>query len=218
MPNVYQPGLIQLRPQYTTGAADELDTPENVLWYTGGNLSAFPLTSIQLAVIGNAFDVAWGNLWKPMGSATYAYTGSVITDWSISTGQEETSVGTFAPVAGTTSGALPSNVSVLTSHAANGMPKYRGGHPRTYLPFMGDGHMVDAFKWDPSEIATVHARWVDLDTAMASVGSGNGGPYNQSVYRFRNDIAKAHIYPVTGHLVQTRPATQRRRLRKAPHH
>lgn len=218
MPSVYQPALIQVRPQYSSGQPDQLSTPENVMWWQGANLAAFPLTAIQLAVIGNAFDTAWANLWKQVGTDHYYYTGSIITDWSLSTGYQVNSVGTFAQVAGENASYAPASASMLTSLQSLSMPKYRGGHGRLYLPFMSGTVINDEFTWTAAAVAAVQAQWPNVDTAMSGVGSGNGGPFEQMLYRERNTVGKAALYGVTHRVVQPRIATQRRRLRKAPHH
>lgn len=218
MTSAYLPGLIQIRPQYQSGEANELTTPENVLWWQSGNLSAFPLTSIQLGVIATAFDPAWANLWKTVGASVHKYMGCIVTDWSSSTGLQLDNRPGFTPVAGTGSGWCPANVAMLTSLVCGGMPKYRGGHPRVYLPMLGSAALNDTYDFSSTAVTNVTNAWASLDTAMSGVGAGNGGPFQQVAFRHRNVPASAAVYTVTHRTVQTRIATQRRRLRKAPHH
>lgn len=214
--NVYQPGLIQVRPQWNTAGGSIFGQPENIMWWQGSNLTAFPLDPTQLAVIAADFDAAWAVLWKHAGNTNYEYVGSIITDWSIATGIEFSSVGSFTPVQGLATVDHTAATSILTSFKSSTMPKYRGGHPRLYLPLIG-ATMDDEYNFQGTVISTMTTDWAAVDTAMAGAGSLNGGPYAQMVYRFRNDITRAHLYAVTHRTVQKRAATQRRRLRKTAH-
>lgn len=214
---VPQPGLVQIRPQYNRVDTESIfGQPENVLWWQGANLAAFPLDPTQLAAVANAFDGHWSTLWKQVGNGGYQYTGSILTDWSTVTGLEFTSVGVFTPVPGLGSVNHAASTSVLTSLQSAGSPKYRGGHGRVYLPLIG-AQMDDEYNFQASAITAVQDQWVQVDDSMAAAGSANGGPYSQFIYRFRGDPTKAHIYGVTHRVVQQKAATQRRRLRKAAH-
>lgn len=217
-PNVYMPQLVQIRPQYTTGLTNEPGTPENVTWWQGATAGSFPLTVSQLILILAAFDPAWGAMWKHIGSINMFYTGAIITDWSTATGAEYSSVGVYGGTQGQASGYAPANTSVLVSKRSSGMPKYRGGHPRTYLPFVGAGVVHDEYTVDPTQQGNVHADYVNLQTAMSGVGTVNGGGYSEMVFRKRHDPVHAALYGVTSVAVNSKFATQRRRLRKAPHH
>lgn len=217
-PNVYLPQLIQIRPQYTTGATDEPGTPENVTWWQGGTAGSFPLTVSQLTLIAAAFDPAWGAMWKHVGSQNFFYTGSIITDWSTSTGAQVSTVGVFAGVQGLATGFAPAQTALLISKKSAGMPKYRGGHPRTYLPFLGASIINTEYEANSVQVGNVQADYNNLYTAMNGVGTINGGPFAEFVFRKRHDPVHAAIYGVTHVTVQGRFATQRRRMRKAPHH
>lgn len=217
MANVYKPALVQIRPQYSSGQTDELTTPENVLWFQGAGTSYFPLTVSQLVLIQSTFDSAWALLWKIAGFTGYSYTGSVATDWSTSTGAQSNTVGSFTPVAGVATTRQAAQVSCLISMKTANAPKYRGGHGRMYLPFIGLP-MNDAYTFMSTPIANIQAQWATFSASMAGIATVNGGGYQQMMYRERTNPTNAALYVVTSVTTQARAATQRRRLRKAPHH
>ena len=215
MPNVYQPGLLQIRPQYDPDP-DTNRTPENVLWFQ--SVTRTTPTLPDLTNIAHTFDIAWGgSVWLNVGAATKHYTGCVVVDWSSNTGLEYSSVGVHTPDAGLIAGeSLPPAVSVLTS--IQGATRYRGGHSRSYSPWVGIGAIdtVDPKKLKPSPQANMEAGWGALTGAMS--GSGVLGGQLIMIYRFRNNPIRASLEPVVDFVVQPILATQRRRQRKAPHH
>jgi hypothetical protein len=214
MPNVYRPGLIQVKPQYTSGLTDEPDTPENILFFSGTTESAFPLTSADITAIAAVFDPHWGNMWALQGSSAYKYVGSVITDWSVDTGVEQSSVGVFAGTSGTLTGVTTGQACMLISYTASAMPRYRGGHFRTYLPYPSEAALVNPYEFSSTVTSGVTGGLTTLYADMAGVSGTYGGGYIPALYRFRNNPTKADVYYMTGYAAQQVPATQRRRLRK----
>jgi hypothetical protein len=212
-PVVLQPGLLQCRPQYTVDP-DSGDHPENVLWFLSGSTSAPTLAN--LSAIAAVFDPAWANMWKTVGASNKNYTGSVWTDFSTVFGLSTSSVGTFTVVPGLHGGCFPSNVSVLISMHI--LERWRGGHPRTYLPWISTGCQwaSDADQVDPTILATCISAFSAINTA--TIGSGVLGGQSQRIYREKSNPATAHLMPINSFNISNRFATQRRRLRKAPHH
>jgi hypothetical protein len=213
MPNVYQPSLIQIRPQYDQSDAD-LDNIENVTWWLG--TFAVPLSEAQLIAIAGVFDNSWKNVWLAFGATSRHYKGSIVTDWSSNTGLQYSSVGTFAPVVGTEGAALPVQACALISLAIG--ERYRGGHGRVYLPALGNSTLESDYQLEPSVSSALLTAYANMQTAMAGISSADGGAFVQSVYRYRNDPATASVHGVVAFTVQQKIATQRRRLRKAAHH
>lgn len=211
MPNVYKPGLVQIRPQYNDGG---VDLPENVTWWLGAFTS--PLSLTQLTNIIAAFDTAWAAMWKVNAFDSVHYTGSIITDWSTNAGLQQTSVGTLTPVAGT-GGTAPagSQVSILISKSDG--TRYKGGHSRIYLPGVSATILPDSSHISSGTQGTLVTNYEAVDTAMNGLTSGNGGPFLDVIYRFRNDATKAQVKNTASFKVNLLLATQRRRLRKAAH-
>lgn len=219
MPNAYKPSLIQVRPQYSMEQPGELEPngPENVLWFSGANPSAFPLTVGQLSTIAGTFDPYWSSMWSSVASSDGSYTGSQTTDWSSDTGIDVTTVGSFTPVPGAETGKGPAQLAMLLSYVAPLLPRYRGGHPRTYLPFMSSSLILTPYSWTTATPGYVAEDWNTMVTAMAALPGDVGGPYQPVVFRFRNNPATAALYAISGVNVDLRPATQRRRIRKVAH-
>lgn len=218
VPIQYLPGLILWKPQYQTGDPSEPDTPENVMWLQ--YLSDVDGASVaQLKTLATELDGLWAALWKVNGAADYKYEGSYIQDYSSDMGNEATTVGTFAPVSGEIAGFCPDNVSGLVSWEG-AWPRYKGGHPRTYLPYQGTETLLYATEWTDSAVTAMNAAIV---TFIDGVGSydwtvSSGSYYGQlSAYLKRRVVGEATTYPITAGHFSPIPATQRRRLRKVHH-
>lgn len=214
MANVYLPGLIQARAQYDTDP-DTGRFPENVVWFLSSSTTT--PTEANLAAMQTVFDENWPAVWTPVGSSTYHYVGSVLTDWSSNTGLQVTSSPLSAPVVGARGGQpLPRNVSALISYAI--ALRYKGGHPRTYLPYLGAAAMgtvqTDVIQSEfTSEVASNFSSMV---TAMKTSGVLGGQTF--VCFLHRTNALKATTYQVSSYNVNGTVATQRRRLRKVPHH
>lgn len=214
MPNVYQPKLVQIRPQYDTNT-DNNDHPENVLWFT--NSVATTPSNADLVQITTDFDNHWGSFWQTWGAAAKHYTGCVVTDWSSSTGLQHTTVGTFTPVAGAIGGAsLPASVAILMSYS-NGQ-RFKGGHFRTYLPWVSSGVLdsVDKNMVQAGALSAINSGFSAMFAAMQA-GAALGGQ-TMKLYRHRNDPVRAQLFDVVTFKAQALLATQRRRMRRVPHH
>lgn len=211
MPNVYKPGLVQIRPQYSIGGDDQA---ENVTWWDGGFTS--PLSLTQLTNIIAAFDTAWAAMWKVNAFDSSHYLGSIITDWSTNAGLQESSVGTLTPVAGT-GGTSPAGAQVCILISKSDGTRYKGGHSRIYLPGVAAPILPDPSHISSGTQGTLVTNYLAVDTAMNGLSSGNGGPFLDSIYRFRNDTVKAQVKTTASFKVNLELATQRRRLRKAAH-
>lgn len=210
MANVYKTSLLQIRPQWTPNAIDG-HIPECVLWYVSGSADIPDAT--QLTEICTIFDDNFSDVWSVAGPTTMDYTGSVVTDWSSDAGLSYDSVGVLTEIDGTLGGGpLPANVAILISW--NILVRYKGGHPRTYLPYPA----VDALDGGQNDTITagvqgdINEAIVSLNSAM--IGSGVLGGQTQNIYRFRNDAEKAELYEITSFDVQRELASQRRRLRR----
>lgn len=208
MPNVYKPGLLQIRPQYTRDP-DSGDTPENVTWWLSATTTTPTLA--DLTSIAGVFDPAWGALYASYGTSQADYTGSIITDWSSAAGLEQSTVGFFTPVPGTKSSATPPQVAILQSFQIQ--LRWRGGHFRTYYPYVGISSITGtlADKIDPAVITAMEAAYTTVVTDME--GSGILGGQSPRLYKDKNTLATATLYPPTSQTIQSIVATQRRRAR-----
>lgn len=217
-PPVYLPNLLQIKPQYADASGR---VHENVTWWVGSVTAGY--TGPQLTYIGGIFATDMANAWAKIGATNAQITGCIIQDFTSATGQQGT-------VAGVASGILstpaPVNTSVLVS--LKGANRYKGGHSRWYLPSLGETITTDGVN-----VNTALGGWTtfltDLNglfTDMAGITAGNGGPVNPVILHKKQHnnttTPPTPIAPYTeavlSHVASTKLATQRRRLRKAPHH
>lgn len=210
MPNEYLPNLIQIRPQYSP-SPDTAEVPQNVLWFRSA--SAGTPSQANLTSIANAFDAVWNTLFAAYGCSTAHYTGNVTTDWGSATGGEWSTVGAYTPVAGTSGNPLPENVAILVSYQIG--LRWRGGHFRTYLPYVGSGSVQTA---DGNKVvaAVQSSIATHLQSVIANM-EGTGVLGGQTIQAFKNKTGKKGtptLYPISSFIVQPVVASQRRRLRK----
>lgn len=209
MPNIYQPGLLQVRPQYTY-EADAANTPENVLWFESATHST--PSQANLVSIAGTFDTNWSGVFLQYAGEGAYYTGSIITDWSSDTGIQWTTVGTFEPEDGTQGALVPPQVAALVSYQ---VPlRWRGGHFRTYLPYVGssvvDGSLKDQLS--PTCQTNLADNINDVITNMKDTGILGGQTF--VCYKDKTNAEKAATYQISSFTVNPQLATQRRRIRK----
>jgi hypothetical protein len=142
--------------------------------------------------------------------------GSFVTDWSSSVGKQVNNIG-FTPVAGTAgAGFAGAQVACLVS-LSDGV-RYRGGHGRIYVPGVSTSYLIDPSHIQNTSISTFNGNFATFLAAMAAISSGDGGGFDLVIYHHRNDVTRAVFVNVVSYSVNALLATQRRRLRKAPHH
>lgn len=214
MPNVYQSGLLQIRPRYTQEV--DGDHTENVTWWVG-SVTTSNYTLGQLVAIQNTFDPLMSALWAPCANSGAQYIGSVITDWTSATGLSNDNTTTFTPVTGSGGGTVaPAQVCILISqHIAQ---RFRGGHGRIYLPWIGSSGSFNSSTVPSALVTSTNTKLQALYTGMGAISGANGGPCLPVVYRYRNSSTLASVHAVTSGNTSNVWATQRRRLRKVPHH
>lgn len=209
MPNVYQPGLLQIRPQYQFDP-DAANTPENVLWFQSAQTTTPTLAQMQ--TIQHIFDTNWGAVWAPYGVSTHSYQGSVITDWSSNVGLSFSTVGSFTPVTGTAGGvaAAPQVAALISYHIAK---RYKGGHPRTYLPLISQG-VIGGTANDTIVSSVTQGAVTNINTLIGAMKSSNTlGGQTMVVYLGKTNPAKAQVWQFSTFTAQSLIATQRRRVR-----
>jgi len=210
MPNVYKPGLVQVRVKYDTEY--DLDSPENVLWVLSST-GQTPISAGGIGDIQSAFDNYWAPMWASLGWSEASYIGSIVTDWTSATGEEQSSVGVMTPLNGSAGSAgMAAQAAALISYTQS--IRYKGGHPRSYLPHLAQAIISGDAVIQNSYLETAETAFSSFLTQLGSIESAHGGPYNLVSYRFRDDSVNAHTQAITGFIFQPILATQRRRLRK----
>lgn len=140
--------------------------------------------------------------------------------------------GTYADTHGgtLTGGPLPAGTAVLINHHI--ARHYRGGKPRSYVPFGDDGMLQNPQTITAAFVASVQAAWSAFIASVKSVSEGgtvlSPGQQNVSFYKgyeyeqygkpvkyrrvplYRDTVTPD---PITGFTVSNIPASQRRRQR-----
>lgn len=209
MPNVYQPGLVQIRPQYTT-EIESGDTPENVLWFQSATHST--PTIGNLTTIAETFDTNWSEVFSSYGGTHGSYLGCIVTDWSSASGLQWNSVGIFEPEAGGQGNNQPPQVAILVSYQIQ--LRWRGGHFRTYLPYVGAANITGS-QLDQITTALQTTLQTNINTMITAMkDSGVLGGQTLVMYKDKTKPTEATLYQVSTFAVNLVLATQRRRIRK----
>lgn len=156
------PNVCKLQCHYLVGTKPA----ENVLHFSysgsGPAPSAYVLalaTAVSGSIIANA----------PLWQADTSFLGCTATDLSSDTGFVEESSGT-AP--GTrTGGILSANVALLASYTLS--RRYRGGHPRTYLPWFTEADVLNPQEWIEDSVGDATEAWAEaIDAGLGATGGG----------------------------------------------
>jgi hypothetical protein len=117
-------------------------------------------------------------------------------------------------IAGTEGGvALPASTAVLMNQRIG--RRYRGGHPRIYLPFFNMSDLNAPQKWQTSSITALQTAWGTFLTSILNVAAP--GPTcdfvaNVSYYSNRSLRPTPLVDTVLSHVINPIPASQRRRM------
>lgn len=111
----------------------------------------------------------------------------------------------------------PANVCMVVSHEI--ARRYRGGHPRTYLPWGTSGTMASGSTkdWDPAFVTNCQSVFSAIPSDWNGITEGSttfGAMVSVSYYDAGARRATALVDPVTSHIVRSRICSQRRRLGK----
>lgn len=217
LPNV--PGVLRVQLKHTV--AEDTDAIVHLYFtYTGAAPSSAALSTMAGTVRG-----AWNTGIKAFASTQVKLVEVVITDLtsaSSGVGVDSTSVtGTKSGLANAGAVALLMNYVIAR--------RYRGGKPRSYLPYFAAGDMDDQQTWTPATTASFLAAWntfIGATIAAAPGGATITGQVNVSYYngftsvqnpvtlRWRQ-VNTPRVAPVVDAIVGTkvnpRPATVRRR-------
>lgn len=221
LPNV--PSVIRMRLKFTLGSDTDV-LPHSYWEYTGG-----APTNAQLVTMATGIESSLVTAMTGMFNANTTWTAVELTDLSSPTA----AVGefTFSHV-GTRSGSnLPA--SAAANIAFQIARRYRGGKPRTEMPWFTQGDLNTSQTWNTTSIANANTTWGDVQTAMTSnIWSGGGsisqvnvsyyGPPNRTVTSSTGRVrtisttrAIPLIDPVLSYGCQSRVGSVRRRLGKA---
>lgn len=213
------PGVIQVTDVYKYGS--DTNVINRLFYqYTGAR---------PTAATCNAIAAHRGTLWVPAILGIMANNVSIqqviVTDLAGTDGQ----TGNFSPALSGTGGAtnLPASSSVVLSHTIGA--RYRGGHPRSYLPWGTTSNLADPQTWATSFINTVATQATALFitgmvntqggtsvVGLAAVSYYQGSTWAQDQHsnwhRIPTKRSSPLILPVTAVVPRARIGTQRRRV------
>lgn len=178
------------------------------LGYTGD-----PPDAGELAVLANAvFENFWSLDFAAIFSTGTTLVGIRCTDLSSDTG----AVGEYTSgVTGTdATGFQPAQASMLVNFAIS--RRYRGGHPRMYLPGLGRSALDTASTWTSDAVSRASVAISAYISGIATVSFGANTVTGPIAISYRNANAP-RVDPlvelITGGVVSGLLATQRRRIR-----
>jgi hypothetical protein len=174
--------------------------------------SAVPPTEAELLTVCNGVVTAWMTNFAPVCSPDVSLTAVQVADISSATGaSNEVSTG----VPGTRVGdSMPNQVACVVSWRIN--LRYRGGHPRSYLPAGVMADVVDkrlwVFAFRSEVLAAAQGFHADLNTIVA----GTNSLAMVAVSYFTEHALRPTplVLPIVSEAVHERVDTQRRRLGK----
>ncbi len=175
------------------------------LQYSGAAPTVAQLNALCAAVL-----TAWQTNFKSLCPSTVVLSGADAQDLTNAGAATGAATDTTA---GTRSGtAMPNSVAACITWKINN--RYRGGHPRTYLPAGVIADVVGGNRWTDAFVAAADTAAAAFLTAMNAITEG-GATYKMVCLSYvRNKIKLTPPVPYTlqSSLVDHRPDTQRRRL------
>jgi hypothetical protein len=183
-------------------------------------------TGDELLAFANTVLTAWGAALDPSMDASKSFVGLTAIDLSSPTSATaETTDDLAGSLAGTI---LPADACFVMSATVG--RRYRGGHPRSYLPLGVETSLQTGRTWTAAFITAVSTAWAGLITAIEGAGWAGAGTLsavNVSYYEgFTNlvtvggrayNVPKLRvggpvIDPITGYVGRAQVGSQRRRL------
>lgn len=195
---------------------------DNVCHFTYGGA---PPDSATCELIGNSFYNQWIDNLTEVQPAQTSLISVTVTDLSSSTGGEGVYDNDGTPTPGTSeSGMLPFHTCFLLSMFID--QRYRGGHPRMYLPVGTTADLNDDGDWHTAFVSDVTDDWSTIvdnvinsnPYAATNIGQQCAISYTSKfanpVYPYRRTTPLVYDIPIDGYTGQQKLATQRRRVRK----
>lgn len=155
---------------------------------------------------------AWSTNFGPLCQAGVALTGAIAQDLTNAAAAQG---GATSSAAGTRTGtAMPVNIALCATWRIN--LRYRGGHPRTYLPAGVVADTLSGHLWQDAFITTANASATAFRTALNAITSGSLTWSFVALRRYRAGVLldPPEPYTVQSGFFDHRIDTQRKRLGK----
>jgi len=171
--------------------------------------------TLPIALSANAFatkiGLEWLSVWKPMQSHFLVYSECKVTDLTAPlAGVGVVALGGHGAVIG---GSVPNQVAMLV-HWSSAL-RYRGGHPRSYIPGLWESQLHDSKTWVAALVALAQARLIAFEAVMGLFSHGGTTLTGLRVVHYRRHAAPLvppQVEDILGGTIELEVATQRRRL------
>jgi hypothetical protein len=206
MADSYMLGLVKINLLYS----GDQDTALNNFWALNSNI--IPPTAAELLTFAESLLSTWTTNFAPLTQVLNQLTSVEVWDWGSATGATAITV---TPSPGTqTSPPAGAQVAVLVNWPEN--YRYRGGHPRTFLPGVPTAFMYQNQFILDSYVAEYQGAAAAFQEAINGYRLG-AGTLTQVAYHQRIKGVAPFTTPLGNPLVSDRLATIRRRVRRAGH-
>jgi hypothetical protein len=156
--------------QYTYG--EDASVLNRFFWVYNGT----PPTETVLNTWASSIASAFNSDLAPLMSTVVSLTGVVIDDLNSNTGARGVWSGTHS--GGLSSAHLDAGTAaVFTFKVAR---RYRGGHPRCYMPFGDAAQLADAQKWNNTFLTNCTSGWTSFATAIDALSGGGAAMVEQA--------------------------------------
>ena len=169
------------------------------------------ITNAQATTIANSVYSHYATMISGLMGTDIIATACFATDLTSSSGGVGSAAGSSA--GGNLPGGIPASTSVLVKHIIS--RRYRGGHPRTYLPPMSHVSLLDEKNWSGSSTANMQSAWDTFVSGVLGTSvSGNTIDAHVNVsYHSGHALRPTPVIDnISGSVVEQPYATQRRRL------
>lgn len=202
----YFPNLLKMQALYDYGRYRAVNT----LW--ARCTAAGGATQGELNTVATAIGEAWTSNIMPLITNGATFEVFSVADWTSNAGL--TGLGGAQTQGGDSSLALPANAACLINFQV--ASRYRGGHPRIYLPPPGVDKTDGALNWSTSFQDAMDTAFTEVFTTINSQTIAGEDLVLSLYHRGSKDIP-ANILPINTFQTSLAPATIRRRLRRAGH-
>lgn len=162
------PNVVKLQLHYQVGDK----AAANILHFAYSPFGAAPEAYVSaMATTASVANTANAGLWQP----DTTFLGVTVTDLSSDTGFV---VDSGADTVGTREGeVLSANVALLASYFID--RRYRGGHPRTYLPWFTNADILNPQQWVEASVGDATDAWSTFIDTLLVIGGGGYVTANQ---------------------------------------
>lgn len=212
------PGVAMARVRGTIG----VNPWAVVLHFYNGTATIW--SQAQINALATAVSSRWTSGILPQQANNVRYISTLAVDLTDNTQRiSETPLGNLP---GTGTAESPTLAScILISHRI--ASRYRGGHPRSYLPPPSKAQVTDGDNWQSAFVSTMQTAWnsfvsgVITDIGAAGVSSGSlcapRYTYSYTADNVKHKFVKTRTsyqgpFPISSSVVSSKIATQRRRL------